>query len=89
MISVSGPGALLLLRFLRLRAEHPQSISRRNRSSSKVVELNELSWNAPQPGEHGFDALQNRHSLRKPPEGRHLTVSQQWHEFAVARYIER
>ena len=56
-VTITAPalGALRLLRFLRLRAEHPQSISRRNRSSRKVAEPNELSMSPLLPEETGFD----------------------------------
>ncbi len=56
MSTASGQGALRLLRFLRLRAEHLQSINRRNRSSRKVVVvgLNDLLRNRQPPRKASF-----------------------------------
>lgn len=55
MIYAPGPGALLLLRFMRLIDWDCSALSRMNRSSSKVVELNELSRNPLPAAEAGFD----------------------------------
>jgi hypothetical protein len=58
MIYAPGPGALLLLRFMRLIDCRCSALSRMNRSSSKVVELNELSRNPLPAAETGFDPIQ-------------------------------
>jgi hypothetical protein len=57
MINAPWLRALLLLRFLRLIDCRCPALSRRNRSSSKVLELNELSSNPLPPVETGLDPL--------------------------------
>ena len=67
MVTAAGPGALRLLRFLRLFVSGCSALSRRNRSSRKVVELNELSRNPLPAAETGFDTVRKSDRLEWSP----------------------